>query len=105
MDERYGVDRSQEISDTDWIRDAAVRGECILTKDSAIARRPAEALTVYTCSARVFTIRNARLTGPQMLDLLVASSASIQRFAARVDGPYVAAIRPSRIERLRLNYP
>ncbi|MGC0145035.1 hypothetical protein [Pseudactinotalea sp. Z1732] len=43
MDERYGAVASQEIEEADWIRDACARGECFLTKDSAIARNPTEA--------------------------------------------------------------
>lgn len=105
MDERYGFERSQDIADTEWIRDAATAGDCILTKDSAIARRPAEAQAVYSCAARVFTIKRATLTGPQMLSLLLDRSDAILRFAQRVDGPFVVGIGPNRLERLHLNYP
>ena len=105
MDERYGVERSQEIADADWIRDASERGECILTKDAAIARRPAEAQVVYACAARVFTIKNARITGPQMLGLIVDHADEIQRLADRAEGPYVMGVRVGGMERLRLAFP
>lgn len=105
MDERYGAERSQEIADTDWIRDASGRGECILTKDAAIARRPAEAQVVYACAARVFTIKNAQITGPQMLALIVQHADAIARQADRAEGPYVMGIGHARIERLRLAFP
>jgi hypothetical protein len=67
MDERYGSGPSQNIADVDWISDASSRGECIVAKDAAIARRSHEAATVAMCDARVFAITNAQITGPSMV--------------------------------------
>jgi hypothetical protein len=103
MDERYGVDRSQSVADVDWIRDASAQGECMLTNDTAIARRPAEATVVRMCGARVFALARADLTGPQMLEVFLAHKADIMRWAARVSGPFVSAVSQSGLRRLRLN--
>ncbi|MGQ0779294.1 MAG: hypothetical protein ACT4NY_33580 [Pseudonocardiales bacterium] len=69
MDERYGVERSQCISDTEWIGEATRRGEVLLCKDRAIARSPAEAMAVYFNDARVFALAHAGVTGPEMANL------------------------------------
>lgn len=103
MDERYGPSVSQKIADTEWISDAAGRGDCIITKDSRIASRPAEAEVVDVTGARVFAIKNAHLTGPQMLELLLQHEAAIRSWVGRVDGPFVVGLGPVRAARLRLN--
>jgi hypothetical protein len=105
MDERYGPGQSQLISDVEWIRDATSRGECLLTKDCAIARRPAEAAVVAMCDARVFALANARLTGPQMLDQLLTHQSTVFRMAVRATAPFVAAVGPVGVRRRPLAYP
>lgn len=102
MDERYGPDRSQDIADVDWIRDATERGECLLTKDVAIAHNPAEAWVVFNCEARVFTITNARMPGPMMLAQLVLHEAAVFRWAQRTRPPFVLGLGPTDAKRLRL---
>jgi hypothetical protein len=103
MDERYGADRSQQVADVDWIREASARGECLLTKDVAIARNPSEAQMVVACDARVFAITNSRITGPQMLARLIQHEAAVFRWAQRSRPPFVLGLGPLRAERLRLN--
>ena len=105
MDERYGVLDSQYVADTDWIREASERGECLLTKDAAIARNPAEAEVVYNCDARVFTITDARITGPEMLSRLLHHERTILRWAQRTRAPFVLGIGPRTARRLKLNLP
>ncbi|GAA1732120.1 hypothetical protein GCM10009809_29470 [Isoptericola hypogeus] len=77
MDDRYGVDVSQSVSDVDWIREATQRGEFLLTKDVRIARNPVEARIVHMCDARVFTITNQRIPAPTALEWLVRHQAAI----------------------------
>ena len=81
MDERYGFERSQEIADIDWIREASQRGECILTKDTAIARNPVEARIVHMCNARVVTVTTQRVPASSVLVSLIANEAAIRRWA------------------------
>lgn len=104
MNERYGASVAQTISDVDWIRDAAARGEAILCKDRAIARVPLEADAIYYSQARVFVVASSQITGAQMLDRLLRNQEAIIRMAAR-EGPYVMGVYEHRISRLRLNSP
>ena len=103
MDERYGVSASQDVADVDWIREASALGECLLTKDVAIARNPTEAEVVFNCDARVFTITNAHLPGPEMLARLIQHEAAIFRWARRTPPPFVLGLGPTTTARLRLN--
>lgn len=105
MDERYGVAASQDIADVDWIRDATEVGDCLLTKDSAMARNPTEAQTIYACDARVFTITNARITGPDLLARLLLHQAAVFRWAHRARPPFVLGLGPTSVARIRLNLP
>lgn len=102
MDERYGSDASQGIADVEWILEATERGECLITKDVAIAYNPAEAAVVCNCDARVFTILNAQMTGPAMLDRLVLHEATVFRWARRTRPPFVLGLGPADYRRLPL---
>lgn len=105
MDERYGAAASQDVADVDWIREASALGECLLTKDVAIARNPVEAEVIFNCDARVFTVTSARLTGPDMLARLVLHEGTVFRWARRVPPPFVLGLGPTGTARLRLNVP
>ena len=104
MDERYGPQASQGVSDVDWIHDASIRGECLLTKDAAIASRPAEAMAIYMNDARAFAMARANVTGPTMLAWYLANERSIHRMA-RAKPPFVMAVGPDYLRRKRLAYP
>jgi hypothetical protein len=105
MDERYGVLASQEVADVDWIREAAALGDCLLTKDVAIARNPTEAEIVFNCDARVFTITNAHLPGPEMLARLIQHENAVFRWARRTPPPFVLGLGPTSAKRLKLHLP
>ncbi|MGH3902700.1 MAG: hypothetical protein ACRDTE_00635 [Pseudonocardiaceae bacterium] len=105
MDERYGAEVSQCVSDADWIGEAARRGEVLLCKDRAIARGPVEAMAVYYNDARVFALAHAGVTGPDMADLFLAAERRIVRMAGRATGPYVVSVSRDVLRRLRLAYP
>ncbi|MDR1119108.1 MAG: hypothetical protein LBL01_07435 [Bifidobacteriaceae bacterium] len=83
MDEQYGKDESQNVADVDWIRDAAALGECLLTTDSGIAHRPAEAAVVWMAQARGFVPGRGAATGLAQLELMLANEASVMRWASR----------------------
>lgn len=106
MDERYGKQVSLGLADVDWIREATAAGECLLTKDTAIARRPAEAMAVVMNDARVFTLAAAQLTGQEMLHWFLVNESAIFRMALRASPPYVVAVGPGvKVQRKRLAYP
>lgn len=102
MDERYGVEASQAVSDADWIRDAAGRDEVLICKDRKVAKRPLEADAIYYSDARVLVLADARVTGHDMLARLVHNEASIQRLCQR-PGPWVYGVYGSRLAGIRLN--
>ncbi len=105
MDERYGFERSQAISDAEWIIDATRLGECLLTKDIAIATRSAEARIVVMNDARLFALANARLSGPESLDRFLRHEEAIFRWAGRVKPPFAAAVYADGVRRRTLHYP
>lgn len=104
MDERYGPDRSQRVRDVDWIGDASQRGEVLIAKDRAMAKRPLEAEAIFYNDARVFVLASAQVTGSQMLQRLIDNSSRIERLGS-VQGPFVFGVYEDRVERIRLNYP
>lgn len=104
MDGRYGVERSQSVSDVEWIRDAASRGEILICKDRRMAKRPLEAESIYYAEARVLVLASAQITGPEMRGWLLANDSAIERIAG-VKGPWVFAVYKTRIGRIRLNHP
>jgi PIN like domain len=104
MDERYGIDESKLIQDVQWIEEATLAGDVLLTKDVRIAKNPLEATAVYRTSARVFALASGMLTGPEMAAWFLAGERSIFRMASHAGGPYVAAItRGNTLRRLTLN--
>jgi hypothetical protein len=103
MDERYGVAASQDVADPDWIRDAASRGEILVSKDRAIARRPLEAEAIHFSSARTLVITSGQITGPEMLRWLLANESNIDSLGPRM-GPWVFGVYRDRIARLHLNH-
>ena len=105
MDERYGSDASQQIADAGWIADATGSGGSLLSKDSAVARRPAEAMAVVMNDAQFFALANARVTGPETLRCFLANEAAIFRWATRVKPPFVVVVGPDRVRRRRLTCP
>jgi hypothetical protein len=103
MDERYGVQRSQTVSDIEWIESASDRGEILLCKDLAIARNRLEAEVVHRTNARVFALANANLSGADAAACLLAHGTAIIAMAARAAGPYVVSVSPQRLRRCPLN--
>lgn len=103
MDERYGVEASQLIDDISWIRDASELRECLLTKDAAVARRPAEAKQIRMSDARVFALMNASVTGDEMAARFLRQERAIMRWAERVPAPFVCGVDADRVRRVRLH--
>lgn len=104
MNQRYGSEAGQQLPDTQWIEDATRAGEVCLSKDERIARVAIEAQTVYMNDAQVFVLSSSSVTGPTMLEWLVANEARIHRLADKA-GPYVFAVGAQRLRRVTLKYP
>ena len=109
MDERYGVQQSQRISDTQWIEEATGHGDVLLSKDLRIARNPLEAAVVDRVSARAFGLARRDVDGATMVRHFLGNEAAIFQMAERASGPYVVSVHDSSasrpLRRLKLNLP
>jgi hypothetical protein len=109
MDERYGVQQSQRISDTQWIDEATSNGDVLLSKDLRIAKNPLEAAVVDRVSARAFGLARRDVDGPTMVRYCLGNEAAIFHMARRAAGPYVVSVSdsssPRPLRRLKLNLP
>lgn len=105
MNEPYGAAVGERVPDAEWIREAAGRGECILSKDVAVARRPLEAEAIYFSSAKVFVLTSAAITGEQMATRIARHQSGIERWARRVPGSFVCGIYEGGLRRLQLRVP
>jgi hypothetical protein len=109
MDERYGVQQSQHVSDTQWIEEATANGEVLLTKDLRIAKNPLEAAAVDRVSARAFGLARRDVDGATMVRYFLENEAAIFQMARKASGPYVVSVSdstgPRPLRRLKLNLP
>jgi hypothetical protein len=109
MDERYGVQQSQNISDTQWIEEATANGDVLLSKDLRIAKNPLEAAVVDRVSARAFGLARRDVDGATMIRYFLENEAAIFQMARRASGPYVVSVSdnagPRPLRRLKLNLP
>jgi PIN domain-containing protein len=103
MDERYGVEPSQLISDVQWIEEATLAGDVLLAKDLRIAKNVLEATAVYQTSARAFVLARRDIDGPTMARYFIDNEPQIMSMARRVAGPYVVAVSREGIHRVPLN--
>jgi hypothetical protein len=103
MDERYGVNESQSISDVQWIEEATNHGNVLLTKDLRIATNPLEADAVYRVSARAFGLARRDIDGLTMTRYFLDNQSRIFRMASRATGPYVVSVSQAGLRRVPLN--
>jgi hypothetical protein len=107
MDERYGVQESQRISDTQWIEEATENGDVLLSKDLRIAKNPLEAAVVDRVSARAFGLARRDVDGAAMASRFLGNEAAIFQMARRATGPFVVSVQDSSaarpLRRLKLN--
>src|ERR1700734_1645116 len=64
--EHYGMPRDEEVADTEWIADAALRGWPVLMKDKRIRHRSAEIEAVVLHEAKCFVITRGDLASADM---------------------------------------
>jgi hypothetical protein len=95
MDERYGAQESQRISDIQWIEEATENGDVLLSKDLRIAQNPLEAATVHRVSARAFGLARRDVDGATMARHFLGNEAAIFQMAGRASGPYVVSVHDS----------
>jgi hypothetical protein len=103
MDERYGADASQHVTDVQWITEAAHDGLVSISKDRNIARVGIEVDAVTASDARLLLLPNSRFTARQLLDRLLRHQAAILRLVEREPGPWIAVVQESGLQRLGLD--
>ncbi len=82
-----------EESDADWIQDVTGRGWVIFTRNGNIRNNPLERRTFINSGARVFNIRNAGASAPEV-------AKCIERAKKRIEGILAIVSRGVVYERL-----
>jgi hypothetical protein len=100
--EHYGMDASEQVTDSQWIRDAAGRGWPILMKDERIRYRSAEIDLFIQHQAQCFVITSGDLTPGQMAERFLANQRAIFA-AATLPGPSIHVVRSDCLDRLLSN--
>lgn len=99
--EHYGMPEDEGVEDHVWLRDTAAMGWIALGKDSRIRRNPAERQAIRSAGARCFYIPRADLSFDENCKRVLGNLPAISR--ACIDpGPFVYALHPTRIKRMRL---
>jgi hypothetical protein len=99
--ERYGVPADEQITDVQWMRDAAANSEAVLMCDDAIRKKnPEERQVLIELQLRAFVV-SSRLPGADVVTRFVAQLQAIER-ACSQPGPFVYRLHPERIERRQL---
>lgn len=99
--ERYGVPADEQITDVQWMRDAAANGEAVLMCDDSIRKKnPEERQILIELQLRAFAV-SSRLPGADVVTRFVAQLQAIER-ACSQPGPFVYRLHPERIERRQL---
>lgn len=95
----YGSRRSQDVRDEEWLELAGANDWVVLTKDSAIRRRPAELAAIQRHAVRVFCLTSAGLMGEDQIRHVIDNlNRIIQR--SQKPGPFVDGISRSGVRRL-----
>jgi hypothetical protein len=94
--EHYGVPADEQVTDTEWIKEAAKQGWPILMKDKRIRHRQAEIDTVIEHKARCFVIANGELPAAEMSNRFITHKAAIYAVTGEL-GPYIYSVRTDRI--------
>jgi hypothetical protein len=96
--ERYGVPADEQVTDVQWMRDAAAHDEAVLMCDDAIRKRnPAERAVLMETRLRAFVV-SSQISGDEVVTRFTSNLSAIER-ACLLDGPFVYRLHPDRIER------
>lgn len=81
-----------DAKDQDWLPIVGKRGWIVITCDARIRYRRLELTAALNAGVGMFVIVSKNLTGPQIADILLASSKRIRRFILHNPKPFVARI-------------
>jgi PIN like domain len=97
--EHYGGPEDERVADSEWIKEAAIRGWPILMKDKRIRYRNADIDTVIQYQAQCFVITKGDLPSAEMASRFLTARQAIFD-AVAMPGPYIYAVQSDRIDRL-----
>ncbi len=101
--DRYPTADAESIPDTRWIRDAAARGDVILTRDGNIRRREAELAAIIDAQARCFVLETGNATPLDYLRAVMIAWPRLQEIIATESPPFMFGI--SKKGMVRRRYP
>jgi PIN like domain len=94
--EYYGEPGLEQVTDSQWMSDAAGCGWPILMKDKRIRHRQAAIDLIARCQAQCFVITRDDLTSSQLAERFLANQRTIFEAAAR-PGPYIYLVQSGRL--------
>lgn len=100
--EVFGTGR---VADVDWIRVADDNRWAVVTKDDKIRMRPAEKIALFNSGLRVLCLPSGGLSSAEQAARFESNLARIERLWRIADRPWVYAVHPERLERLRVSRP
>ncbi len=87
----------QDTPDEEWIGQGAKLGWVVLTKDSAIKRKPREREAVLGSATAMFTLAHTNMTGQQMAETFIQNRLKMMRILKDTNRPFVAVVSISGI--------
>lgn len=99
LTEHYGDSGQGQVTDSQWIRDAAGRGWPILMKDRRLRHRQAAIDLIIQHQAQCFVIARGDLTSAEMAERFLANKRAIYDATAQ-PGPCIYVVQSDRLDRL-----
>lgn len=82
----------QDAKDPEWAAYAGQHGMIVLTKDSAIKRKPNEVAAIMTAGIAVFTLARGNLTADEMIKAFKQALPKIDRVLQRLSPPFIVSL-------------
>jgi hypothetical protein len=90
--ERYPTADEESISDAQWIQEASLRKEVIVTRDGGIRRESAELQAMIAAGARCFVLETGNAPAFVYLRALMVAWPQMERVTAEEPPPFMFAI-------------
>ena len=102
--DRYPLADAETVPDSRWIREAASRGDVVITRDSRVLRRrSAELHAITTANARGFVLETGNATPLDNLRALMIAWPKLQQIIASEPAPFMYGVDAQ--GRVKRRYP
>jgi hypothetical protein len=101
LNERYGSNAGESVSDAKWIADAASESEILLCKDLAVGWVVAESHAIRMHDAHVFGLANAGRLAPEMAGIFLVHQTHIAELHRR-PGPFLYSLSENSLKERKL---